>query len=90
MQLTKDEISAKLKEILVEADEKNKELLDEITPESSLTMDLGLTSVGMLYLVILIEQAFSVEFGNVGMDDFKTFGDMVSPLASSAPALSRG
>lgn len=78
MQLTKDEISAKLKEILVEADEKNKELLDEITPESSLTTDLGLTSVGMLYLVILIEQAFSVEFGNVGMDDFKTFGDMVS------------
>ena len=29
MQLTKDEISAKLKEILVEADEKNKELVEK-------------------------------------------------------------
>ncbi len=82
MQLSRDEISAKLKEILVAADEKHKAIVDSITDSSSLATDIGLTSVGMLYLVIVIEESFQIQFENVGIDDFKTFGDMVSYIES--------
>lgn len=82
MQLSRDQISDKLKEILVSADEKNKSILDKINDSSSLATDIGLTSVGMLYLVIVIEESFSIQFDNVGVDDFKTFGDIVSYIES--------
>lgn len=78
MQLSRTEIIEKLKEILIAADEKNKNIVDKITDESSLATDIGLTSVGMLYLVIVIEESFSIQFENVGVDDFKKFGDIVS------------
>lgn len=78
MQLSRTEIIEKLKEILIAADEKNKNIVDKITDESSLATDIGLTSVGMLYLVIVIEESFSIQFENVGVDDFKKFGDIVN------------
>lgn len=78
MQLSRTEIVEKLKEILIAADEKNKNIVDKITDESSLATDIGLTSVGMLYLVIVIEESFSIQFENVGVDDFKKFGDIVN------------
>ena len=77
MQLSRDEIIAKLKTILINADEKYAAMADKIDVGSSLANDLGLTSIGMLYLVIVIENTFSIQFENVGIDDFKTFGDMV-------------
>ena len=77
MQLSRDEIIAKLRTILINADEKYAAMADSIDVDSSLANDLGLTSIGMLYLVIVIENTFSIQFENVGIDDFKTFGDMV-------------
>ena len=82
MQLSRDEISKKLKEILVASDEKQKSIMDKIGYTSSLATDLGLTSVGMLYLVIVIEESFQIQFDNVGIDDFKTFGDIVNYIES--------
>lgn len=46
--------------------------------ESDLRADMGLTSVGMLYFVIVIETLFSIRFENVGTGDFTTLGDVVS------------
>lgn len=78
MQLSKDEIVKKLVEILINQDEKYKSLESNVTDNMSLTTDLGLNSVGMLYLVIVIEETFGIHFEDIGIDDFKTFGDMVS------------
>ncbi len=78
MQLSKDEIVKKLVEILINQDEKYKSLESNVTDDMSLTTDLGLNSVGMLYLVIVIEETFGIHFEDIGIDDFKTFGDMVS------------
>ncbi len=78
MQLGKDEIVKKLVEILINQDEKYKSLESNVTDDMSLTTDLGLNSVGMLYLVIVIEETFGIHFEDIGIDDFKTFGDMVS------------
>ena len=50
----------------------------EFSCDSDLRTDMGLTSVGMLYFVIVIETLFSIRFENVGTNDFKTLGDVVS------------
>ncbi len=82
MQLSHEEIIDKLKTILVNADEKYAGIADGIGDDSSLANDLGLTSIGMLYLVIVIENTFSIQFENVGIEDFKTVGDIVSYIES--------
>ena len=76
--LTREEIGKKLKEIVVSADERNAEKAENCTENSNLFTDLGLTSIGMLYLVIAIEETFSIRFDDVGMNDFRTFGDVIS------------
>jgi acyl carrier protein len=49
-----------------------------ITEESDLILDLGLSSVGVLYIVIAIEEFFNVRFDDVGFGDFKTVGDVIT------------
>ncbi|MBQ1210811.1 MAG: hypothetical protein IIX68_03305 [Clostridia bacterium] len=39
--------------------------------------DLGLTSVGVLYNVIAIEEFFNIRFDDVGFADLKTVGEVV-------------
>lgn len=81
MQLTRDEIIEQLKDILMTADDKNAALVVSCTESSVLSTDLGLSSVAMLYMVIAIEETFDVRFDDVGMDDFKTLGDVVDFIA---------
>ena len=51
--------------------------LDSLSEASNLVTDLGLNSVGVLYVVIAIEEFFGIEFENVGFSDFKTIGDVI-------------
>ena len=48
-----------------------------ITEESNLVTDIGLSSVGILYIVIAIEEFFDIRFDDVGFADFKTLGDVI-------------
>ena len=48
-----------------------------ITESSNLMTDVGLSSVGVLYVVIAIEEFFNIRFDNVGFGDFKTVGDVI-------------
>ncbi len=77
MQLTREEITEQLRDILLSADDKNAAVVASCTESSVLSTDLGLSSVAMLYMVIAIEETFDVRFDNVGMDDFKTLGDVI-------------
>jgi acyl carrier protein len=74
--MTRNEIIEKLKDVMVMAtgDEK---VLEHCTESSNLTTDLGLNSVGILYVVIAIEEFFNVQFDDVGFGDFKTVGDVI-------------
>lgn len=56
--MTRDEIFAKVRDVLVDAlavDE------DEVTPNASLTADLGAESIDFLDIVFKLEQAFSIK-----------------------------
>ena len=77
MQLTREEIKENLKNIMISADSKNAAALENFNEEANLFSDLGLTSIGMLYMVIAIEETFGIRFDNVGMNDFTTLGSVV-------------
>ena len=50
---------------------------DSLQDDADLSTDIGLSSVGILYVVIAIEEFFGVRFDNVGFNDFKTIGNVL-------------
>ncbi len=77
MRMTRDEILSELRAILLSADEKKASLLELCQESTKLIDDLGLSSIGILYLVIAIEETFDIVFDNVGMSDFVTIGNVI-------------
>ena len=71
------QILDKLKEILSFSFGDSSEMLEKCTEQSDLATDLGLNSVGMLFMVISIEEAFHVSFSDVNFADFRTVGDVI-------------
>lgn len=80
--LNKDDILNQLKDILVGMDSKNAEKMENLTKDTKLVTELGLSSVSMLYLVIAIEETFNVEFDNE--KPFETVGEVVDFIAAKA------
>ena len=77
MLMTRQEILENLKEILMDADERGRELVDKVSEQSRLTEDLGLSSVNMLYMIIATEEVFDIRFDDVGVNEFQTVGDVM-------------
>lgn len=75
------EIMEKLRDILRMLGSCEEEVIGSCTEETNLETDLGLASVGMLYVVIAMEETFSVRFDDVAFSDFRTVGDVISYLA---------
>ncbi|MBQ7172594.1 MAG: acyl carrier protein [Clostridia bacterium] len=75
--MERQQIIDTLKSILLSADPAKRDSLDAIEENSNLTSDVGLSSIGMLYMILAIEETFSMRFDNVGMNDFVTLGDVV-------------
>lgn len=50
--------------------------------DANLVDDLGLNSVGILYLVIAIEESFGIRFDDVGTSDLKTVGQVADYISS--------
>lgn len=77
MLMTKQEITEKLKDILLVADSGNADKIKAADENTRLAEDLGLNSVNVLYLVIAIEEVFSIRFDDdTGVDSFSTVGDV--------------
>ena len=75
--MTKAEIWEKLKEIFKLAVSDPQINPDDISVDCNLTTDLGRTSMGLLYLVIAVEESFGIQFDDVGLADFKTVSDVI-------------
>ena len=75
--MTRVEIFEKLKEIMAVAMGSKSEALEQCNESSALVTDLGLNSVGILYVVIAIEEFFSIQFDDVGFNDFQTVGQVL-------------
>ena len=74
--MSREEIIVKLKEVfqMVVYNGVNVDLIDE---NSNIKFDLGVNSVGLIYLVVAIEKVFNVDMSEVTADTFKTVGDVV-------------
>ena len=75
--MNREEIFNKLKELIKLANSSTPELIESCTEESDLRTDLGLTSIGVLYLAISIEQTFDIVFSDTAFDDFTEVKDVV-------------
>ena len=78
MWLRMDNTFNKLKEILERIMPDND--YSNITEESSIKEDLGLNSIGFLYLVLGIEEEFNVEIHNINAEEFKKVKDVINYL----------
>lgn len=77
MAATRVEIRKKLDEIFKMAVSNTTVDLDKVGDDTNLVTDLGLNSVGILYVVIAIEEFFSIRFDDVGTGDFETVGSVI-------------
>ena len=51
--------------------------LDTVTPDMRIVEDIGLNSIGIMYLVLAIEQEFDVVLHNASIETFKTIQDVI-------------
>ena len=75
--MSRQEIVNELKELIKWANSSDDSALEKCTEESDLRSDIGLTSIGVLYLAISIEQTFGIEFEGDSFDDFQKVKDII-------------
>ena len=84
--MTREEIKDKLAEIMIMAMPDAADLVKNCDEQSNLHTDLGLNSVGMLFMVIAIEEFFAVELGNLNFNDFQTVSDVIDYIEQQQAA----
>jgi acyl carrier protein len=77
MQLSRIEILEKLQEIMISINDSERDKIEKTTEDSRLIEDIGLNSVGMLYLVIVLEESFQIKFEDVTTSTFDTIGKVI-------------
>ncbi len=75
--MTRTDIFSKLKELLQKLYPHTADKMDSVTEQSSLVYDLGMDSIGMLCMVIAIEEAFEVDFEGTSIKDFTTVQSVI-------------
>ena len=60
---------------------------DEVTMDSSFVDDLGADSLGIVDLVMALEDEFDIEIGEDQYENFKTVGDIVKYIEETIPAM---
>ena len=81
--MSRNEITEKLKEIfsLVVHNGVNTDLLTE---DADIRGDLGVDSIGMIYMAIAIEQTFGVDMSGASVNTFGTIGSVIDYIEKNA------
>lgn len=79
--MNRQEIKTKLCEIMKLAMPQLDMTEETMNESANLAGDLGLSSVGVLYVVIGIEEMFGIRFDDVGFSDFETLSDVIDYIA---------
>jgi len=53
-----------------------------ITMESSLRDDVGINSIGLLYMAMALEEEFGIKFKNEDFANIQTVGDVIATIES--------
>jgi len=57
-----------------------------LTPESSLREDVGINSIGLLYMAMAVEEEFGIKFHNEDFAAIHTVADVVACIESKVSA----
>lgn len=74
--MTKLEILDQLKKIFTLVVNRNMDV-STIKMESKIINDLGISSVGLIYLMVAIEENFDIDMSDAAFDSFETVQDVV-------------
>lgn len=74
--MTKLEILDQLKKIFTLVVNRNMDV-STIKMESKIINDLGISSVGLIYLMVAIEENFDIDMSDATFDSFETVQDVV-------------
>lgn len=58
------------------------EIISAVTLESSLREDVGINSIGMLYMAMAVEEEFGIKFNNEDFATIRTVADVVACIES--------
>lgn len=75
--MTELEIFEKLKEIFILVVNRNADL-SKTTMDDNIVNDLGVSSVGLIYLIVAIEETFNIDMSEVSFNTFQTIKDVVT------------
>jgi acyl carrier protein len=75
--MTKLEILDELKKIFALVVNRNMDV-STIKMESKIVNDLGISSVGLIYLMVAIEETFDIDMSDASFDSFETVQDVVN------------
>ena len=75
--MNRKEIMSGLRDILRTIEGHDDKVIDAATEATNLKSELGLNSIGMLYVMITIEEKFEISFENSHIEDFKTVGNVI-------------
>lgn len=75
--MDRNEMLVELRDVLRQIEGHDDKVIDACTEESSLKEELGLNSIGMLYVMIVLEEKFGISFESAHMDDFKILRDVM-------------
>lgn len=54
----------------------------KLSPESSLREDIGINSIGLLYMAMAVEEEFGIKFKNEDFANIQTVGDVIRVIES--------
>ena len=79
--MDRTEILCELKKIFASVKDVDIKELDFVDENTSIKDDLGLNSIGVLYIVVAIERQFDIDMQSVEAEKFVTVGDVVDFLS---------
>lgn len=79
--MTEFEILEELKKIFVLVVNRGADV-DKVTLDAKIVSDLGVSSVGLIYLMVAIEEQFEIDMSDATFDSFETVSDVVNYIKS--------
>lgn len=79
--MTELEILEELKKIFVLVVNRGADV-DKVTLDAKIVSDLGVSSVGLIYLMVAIEEQFEIDMSDATFDSFETVSDVVNYIKS--------
>ena len=75
--MKREEIIETLKKIFITVIDENKDF-SNVSEETNIIKDLGVNSVGLIYLLMAIEETYDIDMCDVTFSTFEKIGDVIT------------